>query len=126
MCVLRCDFMIDWPSDSVKLVEYNTIASSFGILSQKVKLVQEYIKQKYSDELKYNYEPLNPADHAEADRPIIEFCNSKMDSFLDSMISYFQKAISEYKRTVKEKLGHDAADPWVLFVCEEKERNVID
>jgi len=37
MCVLRCDFMIDQPTNSVKLVEYNTIASSFGILSQKVK-----------------------------------------------------------------------------------------
>ena len=33
MCVLRCDFMIDWPCDKPKLVEYNTIASSFGVLS---------------------------------------------------------------------------------------------
>ena len=39
MCVLRCDFMIDQPTNSVKLVEYNTIASSFGVLSQKVKYV---------------------------------------------------------------------------------------
>jgi len=28
--------MIDWPENTPKLVEYNTIASSFGILSQKV------------------------------------------------------------------------------------------
>jgi len=39
MCVLRCDFMIDVPSNSCKLVEYNTIASSFGCLSQKVREV---------------------------------------------------------------------------------------
>jgi hypothetical protein len=29
--------MIDWPNNEPKLVEYNTIASSFGVLSQKVK-----------------------------------------------------------------------------------------
>ena len=36
VCVLRADFMIDQPNNDVKLVEYNTIASSFGILTQKV------------------------------------------------------------------------------------------
>lgn len=36
MAVLRSDFMIDTPTDTPKLVEYNTIACSFGILSQKV------------------------------------------------------------------------------------------
>ena len=126
MCVLRCDFMIDWPTDSVKLVEYNTIASSFGILSQKVKQVQSYIKQKYGDQLTYNYEPINPKDHDEPESSIIEFGNSKMDTFLDSMVKNFDRAISEYKRTQKEKFGAESNDPWVLFVVEEKERNVID
>ena len=49
MCVLRCDFMIDHLTDTPKLVEYNTIASSFGILSQKVVLMQKYIQDKYGD-----------------------------------------------------------------------------
>jgi len=49
MCVLRCDFMIDVPSNSVKLVEYNTIASGMGCLSEKVRGVQSYIKDKYGD-----------------------------------------------------------------------------
>jgi len=40
MCILRNDFMIDWPNNEPKLVEYNTIASSFGVLSQKVKECQ--------------------------------------------------------------------------------------
>ena len=61
MCVLRCDFMIDVPSNSVKLVEYNTIASSFGVLSQNVKEVQAYIRQKYGDsELNYKYDQIEP------------------------------------------------------------------
>lgn len=50
--------MIDWKSDSPKLVEYNTIASSFGILSQKVLQVHKYIKEKYSSEIKYNFDQL--------------------------------------------------------------------
>ena len=58
MCVLRCDFMIDWPCDKPKLVEYNTIASSFGVLSQRVEQAQLYIRDKY-DHIKYAYEPLS-------------------------------------------------------------------
>ena len=66
MCVLRCDFMIDWPNDQPKLVEYNTIASSFGVLSQRVVQVQKYIKDKY-DHIKYSFEPLAQ------DAPFLEF-----------------------------------------------------
>ena len=47
MNILRSDYMLDWPSGTAKLVEYNCIASSFGILSQKVKQVQKYIREKY-------------------------------------------------------------------------------
>jgi len=36
MCIARTDYMIDVPTDKLKLVEYNTIASSFGPLSEKV------------------------------------------------------------------------------------------
>ena len=56
MCILRCDFMIDQPSNSIKLVEYNTIASSFGILSQKVQQIQKYVKTKYGDKIQYQHE----------------------------------------------------------------------
>ena len=47
--------MIDQPSNSIKLVEYNTIASSFGILAQKVGILQDYIKEKYGDQINYKY-----------------------------------------------------------------------
>lgn len=49
LCILRSDYMIDKDTDSLKLVEYNTIASSFGILCQKVKEVQDYVLDKYGD-----------------------------------------------------------------------------
>ena len=55
MCVLRSDYMLDMPTSSVKLVEYNTIASSFGCLSQKVSELHEYVRSKYQEDLGMNY-----------------------------------------------------------------------
>ena len=55
--------MIDVPSNTPKLVEYNTIASSFGVLSQKVKGIQKYIRDKYSDKISYAYDELNPLSY---------------------------------------------------------------
>jgi len=58
----------------VKLVEYNTIASSFGILSTKVVEMQKYIKYKYGKNLKYNYENITEIDGLSAeDKKILEF-----------------------------------------------------
>ena len=47
--------MIDKPTHSIKLVEYNTIASSFGCLSNKVREMHSYIIEKYGKELSLNY-----------------------------------------------------------------------
>lgn len=55
MCVLRSDYMLDQQSQQFKLVEYNTVACSFGCLSQKVKNLQEYIYDKYAKGLSFNY-----------------------------------------------------------------------
>jgi len=55
MCILRSDYMMDNITRSLKLVEYNTIACSFGCLSQKVKDLQNYICHKYCKELTINY-----------------------------------------------------------------------
>lgn len=48
MCVLRSDYMLDLVTRSLKLVEYNTIACSFGCLSQKMRVLQDYISDKYA------------------------------------------------------------------------------
>ena len=55
MCVLRADYMIDQPTSTLKLVEYNTIASSFGCLSNKVHRMHKYINNKYGEDLEFNY-----------------------------------------------------------------------
>lgn len=49
MCVLRTDFMIDWPQRSVKLVEYNTIASGMMSLSSKASQIHDYLLDKYAE-----------------------------------------------------------------------------
>lgn len=49
-----------------------------------------------------------------------------MDSFLDKMVGYMNTAIESYKTNMKEKLGVDCQDPWILFVISDDERNVID
>ena len=126
MCVLRCDFMIDQPSNSVKLVEYNTIASSFGVLSQKVKFVQEYLRHKYEGQIEYNYKPLKPLDFDADLARTVEFGNTAQNSFTEKMVANFKTAMEHYKRTLKEKFNIESQDPWVLFVVEDKERNVVD
>ena len=107
MCVLRNDYMIDVPSNQAKLVEYNTIASSFGILSQKVGEMQKYIKDKYPHLAKQHYEKLDAADptFSEEEQGAIRFCNEAMKSFDSSMINYFAKAISLYKESMCTKFG---------------------
>ena len=51
-----------------------------------------------------------------------------MDNFSDNMIDNFKKAIELYKETQHKKFSRDleSEDPWVLFVIDEAERNVID
>ena len=48
--------MIDQPTHQMKLVEYNTIASSFGCLSSKVSHMHKYILQKYGSDVNFNYD----------------------------------------------------------------------
>ncbi len=55
MLILRSDYMIDQPTHSIKLVEYNTIASSFCGLADKVSKTHSYVLEKYGDALALNY-----------------------------------------------------------------------
>ena len=47
--------MLDAPTNALKLVEYNTIASSLSSHCQRVREVQSYVLDKYSDKLSQNY-----------------------------------------------------------------------
>mmetsp|Transcript_30449 Transcript_30449/g.40496 ORF Transcript_30449/g.40496 Transcript_30449/m.40496 type:complete len:91 (+) Transcript_30449:451-723(+) len=47
--------MIDEPTRSLKLVEYNTVASSFCCLANQVNEMHRYIMQKYGGRVPFNY-----------------------------------------------------------------------
>jgi len=49
--------MLDAPTNQLKLVEYNTIASSLSSLCERVRSIQNYILDKYSENLTLNYGP---------------------------------------------------------------------
>jgi hypothetical protein len=49
-----------------------------------------------------------------------------MGDFSTKMIGYFKQAIDLYKASMLTKFSHTSEDPWVLFVVESVERNVID
>lgn len=53
--VLRSDYMIDEPTRSLKLVEYNTIASSFCCLANQVNQMHQYVMGKYGERIPFNY-----------------------------------------------------------------------
>lgn len=54
--ILRNDFMIHQPTQSIKLVEYNTIATGFVCLGSRTQNVHDYILEKYGRELPLNYD----------------------------------------------------------------------
>jgi len=54
-----------------------------------------------------------------------------MKHFDINMIKYFNQAIELYKANMVTKFGtgkeeQEARDPWVLFLIDDSERNVID
>ena len=59
MCILRSDYMVDWPvitaEPRIKLVEYNTIAVSMLPLADKVQKLHRYVNAKYHDLLPMSY-----------------------------------------------------------------------
>lgn len=109
--------MIDQPTRELKLVEYNTIASSFGCLSQKVRNLHHYLADKYAPELKFNYNlPIQ-----ECCKHTAQIADLYLDSYIDRLVNQFCEAINLYRKSTKR------TEPvCVLFVIEDNERNVID
>ena len=52
--VLRTDYMVDRESQELKMVEYNTVATSLGCLCQRVREIQDIILKKYNPPLNYS------------------------------------------------------------------------
>ena len=94
MCILRSDYMIDIPTQSLKLVEYNSIASSFGCLSNKVHSMHEYVRSKYGKDLYFNY-----------DKPENDYWSYiKADKELKSM--HFHSDTHAYSQKIAESFKH--------------------
>ena len=116
LLILRSDYMLDAPTNSLKLVEYNTIASSLSSHCQRVRQVQSYILDKYSDKLTLNY------SHEEDDQLSKNNIETMAAVFFRSCQLY-----SEHKhRTFPEIPKQEATKLWALFVIDENERNICD
>ena len=108
--------MIDKESSSLKLVEYNTIASSFGCLHQRVREMQKYIRGKYNHEIKYNYDPSKLEDDLGV-------------NYIKDLAQVFRDAIYCYKESMIERFPEHSTnieDIWVAFIVDPSERNIID
>ncbi len=101
--------MIDAPTDQLKLVEYNTIASSLSSLSERVRTIQNYILDKYSDSFNLNYGPC--------------FDDNLSSNNIETMADVFHCSCQRYLQTRSDKKHKDL---WVLFVIDEGERNICD
>ena len=88
---------------NVKLVEYNTIASSMGCFSQKVGQLQKNIMRKYEEELQVLYK----FDRVES-------------KYRENVAEKFKLAIESYCESTGRRKGD------VLFVIEDEERMVLD
>ena len=128
-CLLRSDYMIDWPQDThaepaLKLVEFNTVACGMLPVTARTSQMQEYVAAKYGSDFTYNYE--NQGDSlffARQDSRLRDnFILNPSQSQIDQEVLQFVKALDFYRSTVPE---HDGR-PWVLFVIEDIERNTAD
>lgn len=127
--ILRSDYMIDQPTNSLRLVEYNTIASSFGCLSNMVRDMHRYVIGKYGDRL-----PLNYGIRADSNEIHTKYLREDPEmaqmAIHDPNYSYADNLVDEFKRAIvlyKESTGlSEDVKPWVLFVCEDDERNLCD
>lgn len=53
------------------------------------------------------------------DKQILNFGQTAMDNFIETMVSDFAHVIKLYKQNQSDKFKREAADPWVLFVIED-------
>ena len=134
--ILRSDYMIDQPTHQIKLVEFNTIACSFGCLSNKVREMHSYVLEKYHSAVSLNYgvEPTRESGqyrrHIKADAEMRDLpIHADDHSYIDKLVAKFFQAIALYQQgnlTLSDDGPENGEKPWVLFVCEDDERNICD
>lgn len=98
--------MVDVETESLKMVEFNTIAASFGNLSERIRKSQVDLMEKYSNDFQFNY---------------------PLEQLLDKNFFGYDYAKQQAK-TFAEALKAYAPDRevYVLLLIPEDERNTID
>lgn len=112
--------MLDAPTNSLKLVEYNTIASSLSSHCQRVRELQNYILDKYSAQLS-QYKNYND-DWQYTDFLSYQNIEKVAESFFRACEWYSEERRKKYP----ELPTNDTSKYWVLFVIDENERNICD
>ena len=89
--------------------------------------MHEYVRSKYGSDLKFNYDKAEN-DYwsfikADKDLKSMHF-HSANHSYSYKLAESFKQALQIYNRTLQYKDG--IKDIWVLFVCEDDERNLCD
>jgi len=125
--VIRVDFMIHQPTHSLKLVEYNTVATGFVFMGGQTAALHSYVLDKYGDELPLNYDMRCKRTHSSALLDDPEMCklpfHKDSSAQFDAFVEQFAEAIRLYKLSVPEA---EHTNPWVLFVSDPNERNICD
>jgi len=103
--IFRNDFMIDSLKKFIFQIEINTIASSLGNFSDQIKKFYNHFKNKYPD----IYNKYIPGDYeVPSDKEDI------IENISDTMITAIKLLNLDYKQSI------------IVFVVQEKERNIFD
>jgi glutathione synthase len=106
--IIRSDYMLDSLKKKLLMVEYNTIASSFGVLSDRLNGLQQYLFKKYPEIFSKT------------------FSLSKLalsNNFIENSTAAFSKCIELYKESVNSGKERDV---YMAVIIQGDERNVYD
>ena len=106
--IIRSDYMLDSLKKKLLVVEYNTIASSFGVLSDKLNNLQQYLFNKYPEIFPKNFSLSRLAPP---------------NNFIENATAAFSKCIELYRKTVNSDKERDI---YMAVIIQEDERNVYD
>ena len=106
--LLRTDYMSDISSpNELKIIEYNTIASSFGNLTDKLHDLHTYIAQRYPEITNIDPNLLPPRNN-----------------FIERAGDVISKCHEMYIETAG--VGPEEGRPYMAIICTESEQNIYD
>lgn len=112
--VLRSDYMLDASEKRARQIEINTISSSFGSLSKRVNMLQDYLLQRNSDDEEM-IALLKEVYGAQPATPSVEHHDS---------LKNIAAGLAVAHKVYSEAHGSGASEAVVAFIVQPKERNV--